>query len=331
MFDDGTADVQPIDAFDRVACLVPRSRIGTSATESTLTVAQVVLTGFDDSDVPLAPATAAQSGGSTRCRQVGLRGLAARCLLTLSYGQRRRALLARALVRPTDVLLLDEALNGLDANGRKAFLRAATLSPGAAWQILTSHRRADARRAVPTHFATLAHGRLERAAPINAFGDPEIVAVEGNQTKLTRPGIATARRAVAAAPRRRGDLSRGTRGDRAVRLDPGGRRRALARARREQLGQVHAGRACLRRPLASARRQAQAPLARREDWKRRVGLLSPDCRRATRRPAAPCATSSRRVTTASGSTTSSRQRKRVACHGNCHGGGCCEFGRAKSA
>jgi molybdate transport system ATP-binding protein len=104
--------------------------------------------------------------------QVGLRGLTARRLLTLSYGQRRRALLARALVRPIDVLLLDEALNGLDVNGRKAFLRALrrTLSPGAAW-ILTSHRRADAHVVGATHLATLAHGRLERVAPIGAFAD----------------------------------------------------------------------------------------------------------------------------------------------------------------
>ena len=51
-------------------------------------------------------------------QQVGLAGYASRQFLSLSYGQRRRVLLARAFVREPDVLLLDEALNGLDAGAR---------------------------------------------------------------------------------------------------------------------------------------------------------------------------------------------------------------------
>ena len=144
LYNDGGVDVQPIDAFDRVAYLGPEKQDRYERYESTLTVAQVVLTGFDDSDFPLAPPTAFQS-------------------------RRIAALLARALARQPDLLLLDEALNGLDANGRRAFLRALrrASSPRMGW-ILTSHRGADAHAVDATHLATLAHGRLERAGPVEA-------------------------------------------------------------------------------------------------------------------------------------------------------------------
>ena len=49
-------------------------------------------------------------------RLCGLRRHASREFLSLSYGQRRLALLARALVQDPDWLLLDELYNGLDAD-----------------------------------------------------------------------------------------------------------------------------------------------------------------------------------------------------------------------
>ena len=60
VFADGRADAQPLDAFDRIAYLGPEKQDRYERHDSTLTVAQVVLTGFDDSDFPLQPATAAQ-------------------------------------------------------------------------------------------------------------------------------------------------------------------------------------------------------------------------------------------------------------------------------
>jgi molybdate transport system ATP-binding protein len=276
VFEDGTVDVQPIDAFDRVAYLGPEKQDRYERYESTLTVAQVVLTGFDDSDVPLAKSTAAQSRRiDALLGQVGLRRLAARRLLTLSYGQRRRALLARALVRPTDVLLLDEALNGLDASGRNAFLRALrrTLSPGAAW-ILTSHRRADAQVAGATHLATLAHGRLEGAAPIKPEGDRE-----SSRSKMVRrrsPGQASPPHAARLLHLERAALYREGRAVIApfdwtlfegehwlVRGANGSGKSTLVALAYGDLWPRHGGTLQRRWPAV-------------EDWKRRVGLVSPE-------------------------------------------------------
>ena len=152
---------QPMFAADRIAYMGPERQDRYERRESTLDVAQVVLTGFDDSEFPLHPPTPAQRRRiALVLQQVGLAGCAARKFLSLSYGQRRRVLLARAVVREPDVLFLDESLNGLDARGRAAFHRALRhiASPRTAY-VLSSHRPADAPADI-THVARIAAGRV---------------------------------------------------------------------------------------------------------------------------------------------------------------------------
>lgn len=55
--------------------------------------------------------------------KVGLTGMAGRDYWSLSGGQRQRALVARALVRRPDLLILDEPTNGLDLATEDSFLR----------------------------------------------------------------------------------------------------------------------------------------------------------------------------------------------------------------
>jgi molybdate transport system ATP-binding protein len=153
---------QPLFAADRIAYIGPERQDRYERRESTLDVAEVVLTGFDDSDLPLSAPTAAQHRRILQVlRQVGLAGWSKRRFRSLSYGQRRRVLLARAVVRSPDVLLLDEAMNGLDPQGRVAFLRALAraTAPHTAY-VLSTHRRDDA-PADLTHVAQIADGRLE--------------------------------------------------------------------------------------------------------------------------------------------------------------------------
>jgi molybdate transport system ATP-binding protein len=162
---------QPREARARIAYLGPERQDKYQRYDWDLAVREVVGTGLFDTDIPLDHIDArGRRAVESALADAGLAGLAARRFLSLSYGQRRRVLLARALVRRPDVLLLDEALNGLDKRSRRAFLRQLRrgIDSRAAW-ILATHRAADAPRDV-THVARLESGRIARAGPVSQPG-----------------------------------------------------------------------------------------------------------------------------------------------------------------
>jgi len=156
---------QPLLARECVAYLGPERQDRYERHGIDLRVAEVVATGFTGDDLLLEPPTAAQWREVRRALcDVGLAGLWDRRFLTLSHGQRRRVLLARALVGRPDVLLLDEVLNGLDAASRQLFMRSLrrASAPGMSW-VLTTHRLGERPRAI-THAARLERGTLHAQA-----------------------------------------------------------------------------------------------------------------------------------------------------------------------
>ena len=163
---DGEWHQQPLIARERIAYLGPERQDRYQRHEFELRVAEVVATGYTGDDLLLEPPSAAQWRGVRRAlHDVGLAGLAQRRFLSLSHGQRRRVLLARALVGRPDVLLLDEVLNGLDAAARRSFLQALCRASDSrlAW-VLTTHRAHERPRAI-THAARLDQGRLQSGPP----------------------------------------------------------------------------------------------------------------------------------------------------------------------
>lgn len=284
---DGEVLEQPLFAADRIAYLGPERQDRYVRHESRLEVAQVVLTGYDDSDLPLQSATVSQRRRIRQVlQQVGLAGCASRSFLSLSYGQRRRVLLARAVVREPDVLLLDEALNGLDAKGRMAFLRALRLasSPRTAW-VLTSHRRGDAPAGL-THVARIAHGSIESITDLRACTVARAALQPG-----ARPERAPASRGKAQG------ANAGERKSRTARPLLRLHRAAVYREDRPVIGMfdwtLERGQHwCLRGangagkstfiamlygdlwPAYGGKRERQWPAA--DDWKSRVGLVSPE-------------------------------------------------------
>jgi molybdate transport system ATP-binding protein len=113
-----------------------------------LPVRDVVATGLHRTDLLLAPIGQAEGKRvSTMLRACGLTRIAARRFLSLSYGEKRLVLLARALVQDPDWLLLDELYNGLDANFRRRIdaVLAAARCRGQSW-IATAHRAIDVPR-----------------------------------------------------------------------------------------------------------------------------------------------------------------------------------------
>lgn len=134
------------------------------------TVQQVVGTGIHRTDIPLEPLRAADRRRiAALLARLRIAHLVDRRFLALSYGERRLALLARALASAPGLLLLDELLNGLDAINRGRALRwlNGTSRSRMPW-VLASHRADDVPRSA-THALVLDagrvvyHGRVSRA------------------------------------------------------------------------------------------------------------------------------------------------------------------------
>ena len=131
-----------------------------------LTVTQVVTTGLFDEDIPLSEPNYAQRERVARVlRRFGLWGLRQRRILSLSYGQRRLALVARLFASNAPLLLLDEVFNGLDMRAKEKLRQALEQPRGGHDWILTSHRPKELPKNV-THLARIENGRIIAAGPI---------------------------------------------------------------------------------------------------------------------------------------------------------------------
>jgi molybdate transport system ATP-binding protein len=140
-------------------------------------VEQIVGTGLYRTDIPLDPLTPADRRriGAVLGR-LAVRDLAARRFLSLSYGERRLALLARTLASRPKLLLLDELLNGLDDTNRRRAVRWLEHTAGSRlpW-VLATHRIEDVPRSA-THALVLDKGRVVyagtlRRAPLERWLD----------------------------------------------------------------------------------------------------------------------------------------------------------------
>jgi len=130
-----------------------------------LSVEQIVTTGLFDEDVPLTQPTARQRAKIERIlRRFQLTGLRKRSILRLSYGQRRRTLVARAFAGPAKVLLLDEVFNGLDDAARRLLKRALEQPRSGHDWVVTSHRVHELPANI-THVAKMEAGRIVAAGP----------------------------------------------------------------------------------------------------------------------------------------------------------------------
>jgi molybdate transport system ATP-binding protein len=126
-----------------------------------LRVRDLVATGLHRTDLKLLPVTPPQAKRVTATlRLCGLSRHADREFLSLSYGQKRLALLARALVQDPDWLLLDEFYNGLDPDYRRRMdeVLGAGVRRGQSW-VATAHRAGDVPRGTRC-LLELAEGRV---------------------------------------------------------------------------------------------------------------------------------------------------------------------------
>lgn len=153
-----------------------------------LTVSDLIATGMHGTDLLLGPVTAAQRRRvRATLRACALTPLAGRGFLSLSYGQKRLALLARALAARPAWLLLDEFYNGLDRRYRAridAILERACRR-GQSW-VAAAHRACDVPSGT-THLMELGDGRLIAAKRV-ARGDIAGLARAAEERPVRRIG-----------------------------------------------------------------------------------------------------------------------------------------------
>jgi len=180
--------VDLIEAKRRVAYIGAEQQDKYARYEWNLRVRDLVATGLHRTELLLLPVTPAQSRRvAAMLRECGLTTLAAREFLSLSYGQKRLALLARALVQDPDWLLLDEFYNGLDLDYRRridAILDAARRR-GQSW-VATAHRAMDVPRGT-SHLLELQAGRVAAARRMTS-SDLRRLAARADEARPVRPG-----------------------------------------------------------------------------------------------------------------------------------------------
>jgi molybdate transport system ATP-binding protein len=165
----GRQPVELIDAKRRVAYVGAELQDKYARYGWNLRVRDLVATGLHRTDLLLLPVTPLQAKRvAAALRRCGLTRHAGREFLTLSYGQKRLALLARALVQDPDWLLLDEFYNGLDADYRRRIdtVLDAAVRRGQSW-VATAHRAADVPRGTRC-LLELAAGRVHAVKRIGS-------------------------------------------------------------------------------------------------------------------------------------------------------------------
>jgi molybdate transport system ATP-binding protein len=170
MYEADGHEIDLIDAKHRIAYVGAEQQDKYARYGWNLRVRDLVATGLHRTDLLLMPVTPAQAARvSAALRAYGLSRHAERRFLSLSYGQQRLALLARALVQEPDWLLLDEFYNGLDAGYRRRIdlaLDAAARS-GRSW-VATAHRAVDVPRGTG-QILELKAGRVHAVKQLDAW------------------------------------------------------------------------------------------------------------------------------------------------------------------
>lgn len=139
----GELDSSPLSAEGRFSYVGPEMQNLPIRQESRLTGLEMIASGLEDTVFLHADLTPEQTKRLKRIvRLLGIKRLVPRPFVELSQGEKRKILLARALMKDPDVILLDEFTDGLDQESVREVegLLADAASEMRATIILTTHR-----------------------------------------------------------------------------------------------------------------------------------------------------------------------------------------------
>jgi molybdate transport system ATP-binding protein len=207
----GTSPVDLIAAKQRIAYIGAELQDKYALYGWDLEVRDLVASGLHRTDLLLRPVTPSEGRRTaSMIERCGLKHLGKRRFLSLSYGQKRLALLARALVQTPDWLLLDEFYNGLDADYRRRIDRILWLAraAGQSW-IAASHRAAD----VPSGTQGLIELRAGRLRRVQLLSGVDLARLARHAGESPRPRLART-----AVPRRGRSSARAVRDKRGALL-----------------------------------------------------------------------------------------------------------------
>ena len=178
---DGTTQMTAIEVRRHIALVAPESQERYLRQEWNLTARDVIHTGFAQSDMLYVKLTREQKHRTeSLARQLGITPLLARNMQTLSTGELRKVLIARAVVGQPPLLLLDEVCDGLDAKFRRELLKMIeTIARQGTQIIYTTHRPDEALSAI-THVAEFEQGRMISQGQFTAVSRTEPKAVVEN-------------------------------------------------------------------------------------------------------------------------------------------------------
>jgi ABC-type molybdenum transport system ATPase subunit/photorepair protein PhrA len=126
------------------------------------TVEGVIASGFPASiGLFTEPTPAQRTAVSELIGRVGLEPLRGRTFTQLSFGERRKVLIARSLVRRPEVFILDEIWNGLDSGFRSALrLLLASMTAAGTTLVAIAHDEDDDTAALTPRVCTIENGRI---------------------------------------------------------------------------------------------------------------------------------------------------------------------------
>ena len=160
---DGTPQMTAVDVQRHVALVSPELQQRYLQQEWNLTARDVIETGFAQTDFLHVKLTSAQTKRvESLGRRFGLVSLLGRNMQTLSTGELRKVLIARAVIGAPKLLLLDEVCDGLDAKFRGELLAMIESIARHGTQIVYTTHRADEALSVITHELEFAAGHILR-------------------------------------------------------------------------------------------------------------------------------------------------------------------------